>query len=131
MYRKLVCLSLIAAMCALSIACRKETDAASVVNELDAFTKELVSKVETNPTAAGVDEAQKFFDSKNAALSTKLATLRNDEAARKRAIEAVNGNAVSVSRLQLNTMTNRDPAFKSKLDKLIQDYQNLINVTGI
>lgn len=138
MYRKLAGLSLAVALCALSLACKRDADVSSVITELDTFTQELVKRVDANPTAAGVDDAQKFFDSKKADITAKLASIKNvreaqvSEETRKKMLETFTNDAMSVAKLQIKYMGNsmRDPAFKSKLDKLIKDYQELLQSIG-
>ena len=138
MYRKLACLTLATALCALALACKKDTDVSAVIGELDAFTQEIVKRVEANPTAAGVDDAQKYFDSKKADMTAKLASIKDvrdfqvSEETKKKMMETVTNDAMSMSKLQIKFMNNsmRDPAFKSKLDKLTQDYIALLQSVG-
>ena len=54
-----------------------ESTVNTVVAELDSFTNDLVKKVESAPTSAGVDDAQKYLDSKKADLTAKIATLKD------------------------------------------------------
>ncbi len=57
--------------------CKKDAEINSIVTDLDSFTTELVKKVESAPNpSAGVDDAQKFFDSRKADLTAKMTTLK-------------------------------------------------------
>ncbi len=138
MYRKLVCLSLGALLCALALACKKDADVSAVIADLDTFTQEIVKRVDANPTAAGVDDAQKYFDSKKADMTAKLASIKNvrdfqvGEETKKKMLESVTSDAMSMSKLQIKYMRNSmsDPVFKSKLEKLTQDYVALLQSAG-
>lgn len=135
MYRKLISLSL-AMVCVLSLACKKDAEVVAVVEEVDLFTKELVKRVESNPTAAGVDDAQQYLDSKKAEITARLATIKDirdsqiSEDTRKKRMETITNDSMSVARLQFKTITNPDPEFKTKIEKLNRDYQSLIESAG-
>lgn len=119
--------------------CKKDRDVDATLAELDAFTKELVRKVESasNP-AAGVEEAQKLMDARRAEMRAKLEVLRevragevtNSEETKNKMLESVTNNVMSVAGLQIKYMTQsmQDPAFKVKLDKLVADYQSLFKI---
>lgn len=137
MYRRISCLILLVA-CGITLAgCKKDNEINALMGELDAFTKELVQKVESaqNPSA-GVDEAQKFLDSRKADLSAKIATLKDlrgyqvSTDTKKKMAESVTDDAMSVANLQIKYMNTsmRDPVFKAKLDKLTGDYQSLLKL---
>ena len=64
-------LFLIVAFCIGLTGCSKDAEVNSFITEFDATTKEIVSKIDANPTSAGVDEAQKAFDGKKASLKGK------------------------------------------------------------
>src|SRR5689334_25385337 len=77
MNRKL--LALLVVVLALSVtACKKDNQISAVIKDLDSFTNELVAKVEKSPNAqSGIDEAQKFLDSKKAEMKSKLDSIKN------------------------------------------------------
>ena len=138
MYRKLSCLSLAVALCALSLACKRDADVGAVVDELNSFTQEIVKRVDANPTAAGVDEAQKYFDSRKEEMTGKLASIKNvreaqvSEETKKKMLEGFTNNVMSVSKLQIKYMNQsmRDPALRGKLEKLTKDYTALLQSVG-
>jgi serine/threonine protein kinase len=108
----------------------------SALTELDTFTKELVAKVESNPNpSAGVDDAQKYLDSKKADLSAKLNSIKDvrgfqvSEDAKKKMLERITEDVMSVSSLRIKYISMKDPAFKAKLDKLVADYQSLLKLS--
>lgn len=133
---KIACGVLMLACLMAVAACKRDADVDAVLGELDAFTKDLVSKVETAPNpSAGVDEAQKTLDARKGEMAAKLGVLRevragevsNSEEARAKMLESVTNNIMSVAGLQIKYMTQsmQDPAFKAKLDKLVGDYRSL------
>ena len=135
MYRKLVALLLALAVTALA-GCKKDDEINAVLADFDSFTKELVKKVDAQPTAAGVDDAQKFLDSKKADLTAKWDSIKSargfqvSDDTKKKMEESLKNNFESVVGLQVKYMskTMSDNAFKSKLDKLVKDYQALYQV---
>ena len=139
MYRKLSCLSLAVVLCALALACKRDADVGAVITELDSFTKELVSKVESNPNpSAGADEAQKYLDSRKEEMTKKLASIKDvreaqvSEETKNKMKESFTNNVTSVARLQVKYVgqSMRDPALRGKLAKLSQDYNALLQSIG-
>lgn len=139
MYRKLSCLSLAVALCGLALACKRDADVGAVVDDLNSFTQEIVKRVESNPNpSAGLDDAQKYFDSRKDEMTQKLASIKNvreaqvSEETKKKMFESVQNNVMSVSKLQIKYVgqTMRDPALKGKLDKLLKDYTALLQSVG-
>ncbi|HEX8474182.1 MAG TPA: hypothetical protein VF666_09135 [Pyrinomonadaceae bacterium] len=130
---------LVCATLATATGCKKDADVDEVLGELDGFTKELVSKVETAPNpSAGVDEAQKLMDARRAEIASKLESLKNvrgadvsnSEETKNKMLESVTNNIMSVAGLQIKYMSQsmQDPSFKAKLDKLVGDYQSLFKM---
>ena len=130
-----VSLTVIASL--LLVGCKKDDQINSVLTQMDAFTNELVNKIDSasNPSA-GVDEAQKFFDSRKADLTSRMATLKDirgyqvSEETKKKMTTSLVEDAKKVASLQAKyvNVSMRDPVFKSKLDKLIRDYQDLFKL---
>jgi Tfp pilus assembly protein PilP len=139
MFRKLSCLSLTLVLCALAVACKRDADVGAVVDELNSFTQELVKRVESNPNpSAGVDDAQKYFDSRKDEIKGKLDSIKNvreaqvSEETKKKMLESFTNNVMSVSKLQIKYMSQsmRDPALRGKIDKLTKDYTALLQSIG-
>jgi|GEM_PF-2562729 len=110
-----------------------------VVAEVSAFTNELVEKVERAPDpSAGVAEAQSLLDSRRAALAASVSALkkgpelRESAEARKKWLEAEVDNTTRVSGLKARLFepAMRDPALGGRLDKLVNDYQELFSDRG-
>ncbi len=104
---------------------------------MHAFTGEVIRKVESAADpSAGVGEAQRYLDARRTDIKTKVDSLRNisdeqlSEAMRGRKMESLTDDFVSVNSLQIKFMTNamNDAVFKSKLEKLLNDYRALVDV---
>lgn len=138
MCRKLSCLSLALAVCLLSLACKRDEDVGKVVDELNAFTAEVVKRVDANPSAAGVDDAQKYFDSRKEEVKGRLASIKNVREAQvsaetmQKMKESFGNNATTIAKLQLKYLNQSmsDPAMRPKLAKLMQDYNALLLSIG-
>lgn len=135
MYKKSISLLLILSVMAL-VGCKKDAEINAVLADFESFTKDLVKKVDANPTAAGVDDAQKFLDSKKAEMKEKWDSIKGargfqvSKETQQKMEESLKNNFMSVMGLQSKYIgkTMGDPAFKSKLDKLVKDYQALYEV---
>ena len=117
--------------------CKKDAQINSVVTELDTFTAELVKRVDSAPNpSAGVDDAQKYLDSKKADLTAKMVELKGirgyqvSEETTKKMTASMMDDAKKVAGLQMKYIgtSMRDPAFKAKLDKLTKDYTALFKI---
>ena len=135
MTKHLACLLLLL-VCLPLAGCKKDAEINSTLSELDSFTTELVKKVESAPNpSAGVDEAQKFFDSRKADLTAKMQALKGlrgyqvSEETKQKLTSSMIESAKRVAGLQMKYVgvSVRDPAFKAKLDKLTKDFQGLFS----
>ena len=57
--------------------CSKDAEVNAFITEFEATTKEITSKIDANPTAAGVADAQKAFDAKKASLKAKWDAIKD------------------------------------------------------
>lgn len=139
MHKKLAALLAACALCAALAGCKKDAQIESVLADLHAFTQEIVKRVESAPNpSAGVDDAQRYFDSRKAEIEGKLQSIKGirgfqvSEETQKKMTEQLTEDVMNVSKLQIRYISQsmRDPAFKAKLDKLIGDYQNLLKSIG-
>jgi hypothetical protein len=105
------------------------------MNELSSFTTALVQKVEAQQgSIESVDEAQRFLDSKREEMAKKLRVLKEargfqvSDETKKSMTESITKNVTNVASLQIKYVGNamKNPNYKSKLEKLIKDYQNMI-----
>lgn len=106
-----------------------------VLAEVNSFTSELVRRVEAAPDpSAGVEDAQRFLDSRREELKAKIGAAkkseqyRRDGALRAKFLESETDNVVvRVAGLRTRHMGRAmsDRAFQSKLDKLVTDYGSI------
>src|SRR5436190_19890207 len=124
-------------VCLFVSGCKKDTQINSVIAELDSFTTDLVKRVESAPnSSAGVDDAQKFLDSKKSDLTAKIASLKDirgyqvSEETKKKMNDSVTNDVKRVAGLQIKYIATsmRDAAFKTKLEKLTRDYQSMFKL---
>ncbi len=138
MLRRYVGYVVFVAACSILLAgCKKDSEIEAVLADIDAFTKELVAKVESasNPSA-GVDDAQKLMDSRKGEIREKLNSIKSvrgfqvSEPTKKKMVESMTADAMKVGGLKAKYIRNsmNDPAFKRKLDKLVSDYQELFRI---
>lgn len=127
----LVCLF----VCLTVAGCNKDAEINTSMNELNAFTTELIQKVESaQGSPEGIDAAQRFFESRKAEMEKKLSILKGargfqvSDEAKKSMTESLTKNVTNVASLQLKYMTRsvKDPNYKARLEKLVKDYQNLL-----
>jgi hypothetical protein len=130
MYKKLTIVALV--LFCLSLAgCKKDADVTAFISELDSFTAELVKKVDSNPTPAGVDDAQNYFNSKKGDVKAKWDAVKNVSQARvseeimKKLTESVTKNVSSISGLSIK-YGSKDPQMATKLATLAKDYAELL-----
>jgi hypothetical protein len=117
--------------------CKKDAEAKTIITDFDSFTNEMVKRVDaaSNPSD-GVDDAQKYFDSKKAEMTGKMDTLKGlrgyqvGDETKKMMESSLVEDAKKVANLQVKYMgtSMRDAAFKAKLDKLTRDYQSLFKM---
>jgi len=113
-------------------------DVDSVIGKLNSFTNEVMTAVESAPDpSAGVASAQKLLDSRMSELAGSIAALKRDArfqqdaAAKRKWLEAEVDNTDRVHGLgsKFFDASMRDPAFKSRLDKLVGDYDSMFRDT--
>ncbi len=117
--------------------CKKDAEAKTILTDFDSFTTEMVKRVDaaSNP-ADGVDDAQKYFDSRKTEMTGKMDQLKAirgyqvGEETKKMMESSLVEDAKKVANLHVKYMSlsMRDAAFKAKLDKLTTDYQGLFKM---
>jgi hypothetical protein len=106
-------------------------DADALVKSLNAFTEELLAKIEkAGDTKAGAAEAQALLDARKGELAGRVAALKRearDSGTKARLLEAEVDNTDRVHRLQLRYADEaaRDAELKARLERLISDYDAL------
>jgi hypothetical protein len=128
---KKLTLFLMAMLCLGLASCSKDAEINAFITELDAVTKDITTKIDANPSAAGVDEAQKSFDSKKASLTEKWNGIKDavgmqvSADTKKKLEDSVTNNMKSLMEVSTKHMmklaTDKDAS--TKFQKLITDYQ--------
>jgi hypothetical protein len=130
-------MSMVVAACValLSSACSKDEEVNKTVADLETFTSELVGKVKTaKDPSAGVDAAQKYLEERRAEIKGKLAAVKEvrgfqiSDATKKKTEESFTKMAQAVAGLMIDNVGRAamDSAFQAKLEKLTNDYRDLI-----
>ncbi len=61
---KNVSILLLLTLAIIATGCSKDAEVNAFIGELDATTAEIVSKIDADPTTAGIDDAQRAFDAR-------------------------------------------------------------------
>ncbi|SRR5258708_9386724 len=126
---------LVLALISLALAgCKRDKEVNAILMTVDSFTAELIGRIETagNPSA-GVDDAQKYLDSRRDELRGKMDALKRlresqvSDAMKQKITSSLVDDASRVGDLEIKYVNQsmNDPAFKAKLDQLVKDYRAL------
>jgi hypothetical protein len=135
--RRLFSAIMLAAMAITLVGCSKDDEIKSVVTEFNSFTTELVKKVESAPNpSVGVDEAQKYLDSKKTDIKAKLESIKGvrgfqvSKETTEQMTKEMTDAGMKVANLQVKYVSQsvKDPAFKAKVEKLTADYMSLLKM---
>lgn len=109
----------------------KDAEFQAFTGEFEQVTNDMLAKIEADPTADGVDEAQAILDGKKADLKTKWAAIKDArgiqvsgetqkgfEEGMKRSSDKVTGTLAKIN----------DPEAITKYQKLVQDWSEIIDV---
>jgi hypothetical protein len=116
-------------------ACSRDNEINAVLDDVDAFTTEIVQAVQSAPDpAAGVDRALELIAEKGPDIRRKMASIKDvrgfqaSDATKKRLASSLTSNVTKVMGLQMTYMGRMvsSPAFKAKLEKLGNDYNALL-----
>jgi hypothetical protein len=122
--------------CLLLAGCKKDAEINSALAEVHLFTTELRQRIDSaqDPTV-GVDDAQQYLDSRKREIKSRatfLARVRGIQASdetEKKLIETVRNDQMAMTSLPTQqkymTISMNNPVFKTKLDKLVNDYLEL------
>jgi predicted component of type VI protein secretion system len=114
----------------------KDAEVDTFVADMDKLAGQIVTKVNANPTASGIDEAQKILDKQKSDLKArydKLKELRGyelSEAVMKKFTDSVAKNIETIGGLQIQhaEQTVGDEAFGKKMNKLYTDFNSIFGV---
>lgn len=117
--------------------CSKDAEINAFITEFDAVTKDIVSKIDANPSAAGIDDAQKSFDSKKASLKAKWDAIKGavgfqvSADAKKKLEDSVANNMKSIMDVSTKNMMKlaMDKGATDKFKALLTDYQSTFATT--
>ena len=132
MSSRLLTLCSLALLCALLLSgCKKDAEINSAMADIHTTTDEVVKKVDAAPNAAGVDAAQQLFDSRKPDLKAKWEVIKSardfqvGEDTKKKMADSYLEDFKAINNLKVKyiSVSLRDEAFSSKLDKLVKDWQ--------
>lgn len=134
---KKISLFLVVLLCIGLTGCSKDAEINAFITEFDAATKEIVAKIDANPTAAGMDEAQKAFDGKKASLKAKFDGIKGAmgfqvSADTKKKLEesmANSGKALLEVSMKNAMKLATDKEATAKFKTLLNDFQSTFSVT--
>lgn len=129
---KKVTLFLMAVICLCLTGCSKDAEINAFITEFDAATKEIVAKIDANPTAAGIDDAQKAFDGKKASLKAKWDAIKGavgmqvSADTKKKLEDSVSNNMKALLDVSMKNAMKMamDKDASAKFKTLLTDYQN-------
>ena len=129
---KKVTLPLIVLLCLALFGCSKDAESNAFITEFDAVTKDITTKIDANPTAEGIDEAQKAFDAKKASLTEKWNDIKDAVSfqvsadTKKKLEDSVANNTkalIDVSTKHMTTLAT-DKEAGAKFQRLLEDYRS-------
>ncbi|HEX9959741.1 MAG TPA: hypothetical protein VGB00_02330 [Pyrinomonadaceae bacterium] len=131
--KKVTLFLLLAIFCMGLAGCSKDSEVEAFISENDAVMKDITTKIDANPTAAGVDDAQKSFDAKKVSLKTKWDAIKDARGAQvstetqKKLNDSVANNMKSLTDVSTKNMMKlaQDKDGAMKFQKLMQDYASI------
>ncbi len=109
----------------------KDAEFTAFTTEFEQVTNEMIAKVDADPTADGVDEAQKFLDGKKAGLKTKWEVIKDvrgvqvGEETRKKFEDGIKRSSEKVTGVLTKI---QDPEAMTKYQTLVKDWGEIIDV---
>jgi predicted nucleic acid-binding Zn-ribbon protein len=130
---KKTALFLLIACCFCLAGCSKDAEINAFIAEFDSTTTEIVQKIDANPSAAGVDEAQKAFDAKKASLKAKWDGIKDavgfqvSADVKKKLEDTVTKNMSALTQVSTKHMMKlaMDKEASSKFQALLKEYQGV------
>lgn len=127
---KKVTLFLLAVFCLGLAGCNKDAEVDAFLTEFESTTAEIARKIDENPSAAGVDEAQKAFTAKKPALLEKFDAIKGargfqvSEAKQKEMSDRVTKSATALSDVAKKHAMKlaMDKDAMTKFQSLLKDY---------
>jgi hypothetical protein len=112
--------------------CSKDAEINAFISEFETTTKEMIAKIDSNPSEAGIDEAQKGFDARKAELKKKWDGIKDavgfqvSAETKKKLEESVDKNMKALVDVSTKHMMKlaEDEGAMAKFEKLMKDYQS-------
>lgn len=117
------------------LGCKRDAEVSSTLRELDVFTMQLVQTVDGAQGAPhGLDAAQQIIVTKGENIRKKMTSIRAlrgyqiSDGTKDLLTNNLKRNISLVAGLQMRYMARsvRDPNYKARLEKLLNDYKNLL-----
>ncbi len=132
MRKRFVTFLLLGVFCLSVVACNKDSEINSTMDAIHTVTDEIVNKVNASPNVEGVNDAQKYWDSKKADLKSKWDGIKDargfqvSEATKKKMTDSFTKDYTAIKTLELKHMsvTMQDEEFKNKLEKLVKEWED-------
>lgn len=110
--------------------CSKDADVNAFITELDGATKEIVEKIDANPSSAGIDAAQKAFDARKPQLTEKWNNIKGAVGVqvsgdtKKKLEESVMNNMKALTEVSMRNMLKMasDKEATIKFQRLMTEY---------
>lgn len=133
--KKVAVLFLVACCLALT-GCSKDAEVEAFITENNAVIKEIVAKIDANPTEAGVDEAQKVFEAKKAGLQSKWDAIKGargvqvSEAVTKKLTDSMTSDMKMLTDVQQKHSMKlvQSGEAMNKFVKLVKEYSEIIKM---
>ena len=133
---KKITVFLLVVFCLGMTGCNKDAEFEAFITDFDAVTKDVVAKIDANPTAAGIDEAHKAFTAKKPALRSKFESLKSargmqvSEAVQKKFADSLVNNMKALADVRVKNMMKwaMDKEATDKFNALMTDYQETIKL---
>jgi len=131
-----ITLFLVVLFCLGLTGCSKDADINAFITEFESVTKEIVSKIDADPSEKGIDDAQKTFDGKKASLTAKFVVIKDvmgfqvSTDVKKKLEDSVKkstADLMAVTTKHAMELATDDGAMK-KFETLLKDYQAIFQV---
>lgn len=125
-------LGLVALFCLITVSCSKDAEINSFLTEWETVTNEIVEKIDADPSAAGVDDAQKTWDAKKVGLKAKWDNFKDakgfqvSQDTQKKMEESATKNVKALTSVMSKNVIKlaTDKTAADKFKKLMEDYGN-------
>lgn len=129
---KKVTVFLVLAFCLALVGCSKDAEVNAFIDENNAVMKDITTKIDANPSAAGVDDAQKSFDAKKDSLKSKWDAIKEARGAQVSSdVQKKLNDSMAENMKQLTDVSTKnamkmamDKDAATKFQKLMTDYGN-------